>query len=82
MNDFLNQFKKQMPEKVAKASNVDRVGVTITVSGLIAKAMYNSLGDVSQFVEHCIEYTVEKQGCVFTPDGIVSKKQTKILPDG
>lgn len=76
-----DKFKKVIPQRVVDAKNSDRIQLTISVTGLVAKALYASFEDVSGFIEHCINATIEREGAICTPDGVVSKKQAKLKTD-
>jgi len=73
-----NDFRKELPKKVAECGVNDKIQIAVTVDGLTAKALYSSIGDVSKYVHHCIRETIWREGGMITADGIVSTEQLKI----
>jgi len=73
-----NDFRKELPKKVAECGVDDKIQIAVTIDGLTAKALYSSIGDVSRYVHHCIRETIWREGGMITADGIVSTEQLKI----
>jgi len=83
-----NDFRRELPKRIADCLPTEKVQIAVSVDGLTAKALYSSIGDVSKYVNHCIQETVWREGGMLTVDGIVTvdeltidkNRKTKYVP--